>query len=378
LPQRALSYDFFMGSSAYHLTSLSFYRECVEAALARDIADTPTADVAFADIHIASSCLQKALRRGDFDFALSAARLLLRADPERLWRRLCVCVFEDFGLSDLSVTARVVAVAGNRGFRLVQGEERVLSHLLGLLCTTPKDRRLDDLYGLGAAVLADNGRLKGIKGAAPNIAPLVHEASRLMAGCERAVPRRAFRAVSNEASVRALARMAADGLVDAGLFELCAKGVRLSRCLLPVLLPLAIAATEAMGGVGTPTPAPIAAVPLVGGVPAYVLDGFTRLGRTALARLFVQEQSLQILLVDVPAAKRLDVLHHLLFVAEGSQCSPLISDVLSETLRSEAIACAGGLTREGVVTGVALIGQLAPALHDLRKRIISRQEEDLS
>ena len=70
-------------------------------------------------------------------------------------------------------------------------------------------------------------------------------------------------------------------------------------------------------------------------------DGFTRVGRTVLASLLAQEQSLQTSLADVPAAKRLDVLRHLLFVAEGSLCSPLISDVLSEALRSEAIACAG-------------------------------------
>ena len=367
-----------MCSSAYHLASLSFYRESVEAALERDVADTPAADFAFVDIHVASSCLQKALRRGELGFAHSAARLLLRDDPERLWRRLCVCAFEDFGLGDLSVTARVVAVAGNRGFRLVQGEERVLGHLIQLLCSIPKDRRLDDLYGLGATVLADSGRLKLIEGASPDLAPLVHQASRLIASCERPVPRRSFRAVSSEASVRALARMAADGLVDAGLFELCAKGVRLSRCLLPLLAPPAIAATEAMGGLGPAIQVPLPAVPLIGGVPAYALDGFTRVGRTVLARLFVQEQRLQDLLADVPATKRLDVLHHLLFVAEGSLCSPLISDGLSDALKSEAMACAGGLTREAVMAGVALIGQLSPALHRLRERIISRQEEDLS
>ena len=36
------------------------------------------------------------------------------------------------------------------------------------------------------------------------------------------------------------------------------------------------------------------------------------------------------------------------------------------------------LTREGVVAGVALIGQLLPTLHRLREHAMSRQEEDLS
>ena len=366
-----------MRSSAYHLHSLGYYRDCVAAELERDGAATPNAECRFVDIHIASSCLQKALRRGEFAVALSAARLLLRRDPERLWRRLCVCAFEDFGLCDLAVTARVVAVAGNRGFRLVQGEERVLCHLLHLLCAMPKDRRLDDLYALGAAVLSDSARLKEIAGAQPRIAPLVHQASRMIVSCERPVPRRAFRAVSSEACMRALARMAAGGLVDAGLFELCAKGVRLSRCLLPLLLPLALAETEAMGGLGTPIPMPLPAVPRLGGVPAYAVDGFTRVGRTVLTRLLAQEQSLQDLLADVSAAQRLDALHHLLFVAEGCLCTPLISDTLAEALKSEATACAGGLRREAVKAGVALIGQLSPALHALRQHIISHHEEDL-
>ena len=36
----------------------------------------------FSDVHIASSCLQKALRRGELSFAFAAAQFLLRRDPE--------------------------------------------------------------------------------------------------------------------------------------------------------------------------------------------------------------------------------------------------------------------------------------------------------
>ena len=60
----------------------------------------------FPDVHIASSCLQKALRRGELSLRWRRRASLLRHDPERLWRRLCVCAFEEFGLVDLGVTAR--------------------------------------------------------------------------------------------------------------------------------------------------------------------------------------------------------------------------------------------------------------------------------
>ena len=95
-----------MCSSSYHLGSLGFYRDCVAGELADE--DKPfepnfsdAADCVFPDVHIASACLQKALRRGDARFALAAGEMLRISDPERLWRRLCVCAFEDFGLVDL-------------------------------------------------------------------------------------------------------------------------------------------------------------------------------------------------------------------------------------------------------------------------------------
>ncbi len=374
-----------MCSSAYHLASLQFYRDRVAAELAEAKPDTDQDQVDrfsanFPDVHIASSCLQKALRRGEFQFAFAAGRFLLRSDPERLWRRLCVCAFEEFGLVDLGVTARVVAVAASKAFRLVQGEERVLGYLLALLCDLPKDRRLDDLYGLGAAMVGDHSRLRALEQGplASVVAPLVHEASRLIAVCEQAVPRRSFRVVSNEACERALARMAAEGLVDEGLIELCLKGVRLSRCLLPVLLPLAIRATEACGGLGEAIPEPLPSVPLISGVPAYAFDGFTRTGRACLVQLGVEEPRLKQLLQTVPAAKRLDYLRHLLFVVEGSRASPLIRDDLADRLRSEAVA--DGMTQDAVMSAVDLITDLLPTLHRLRGELApaSTSEEQAS
>ena len=238
------------------------------------------------------------------------------------------------------MTARVVAAAASKAFRLVQGEERVLRYLLDVLCDLPKDRRLDDLYGVGAAVVVDHSRLRSLEQGplASAIAPLVHESSRLIAACEQAVPRRSFRVVSNEACERALARMAGEGLVEEGLFELCAKGVRLSRCLLPVLLPLAIAATDECGGLGEARAETLAPVPLISGVPASAFDGFTRTGRACLARLGSEEPKLKLLLQTVPAAKRLGYLRHLLFVVEGGCASPLIRDELADRLRPEAVA----------------------------------------
>jgi hypothetical protein len=42
---------------------------------------------------VAMSAMQKAIRRGREDLALSAAATLLRDAPEKLWRRLCQSKF---------------------------------------------------------------------------------------------------------------------------------------------------------------------------------------------------------------------------------------------------------------------------------------------
>src|ERR1700690_1619158 len=152
-----------MCSSTYHLASLGFYRERMAKELGERTALEPLAVPLFPDVHLTSSCLQKALRRGDVSVAVTAARLLLHLEPERLWRRLCVCAFEVFGLVDLSLTARVVAVAQSRAFRALHGEERVLVHLVERLCALPKDRRLDDLYAIGLAVLLAPEQLRGLE-----------------------------------------------------------------------------------------------------------------------------------------------------------------------------------------------------------------------
>jgi hypothetical protein len=363
-----------MCSSSYHVASLGFYRDCVAKALGERNSDAfePLALPLFPDVHVISSCLQKSLRRGDVGVALTAARLLLRLEPERLWRRLCVCAFEEFGLVDLSMTARVVAVSQSRAFRALQGEERVLVHLIERLCASPKDRRLDDLYALGSVVQTQPEQLRSLEEGplAAVVAPLVHQTARLIGSCERAVPRRSFRAIAVQGCETALRTMLRDGLVDEGLAALCLAGVRQSRCLLPMLLPLAIEATESCGGLGEAVAVALPAVPSFGGMPAYAFDGFTRLGREVLVKLGKSEPRLMALTSQLPAAARLDVLHHLLFFAEGGLCSPLVRDELALELNRHALAFGTRLPSGEAEAALALMRELLPSVHALRQAVV--------
>lgn len=388
-----------MCSSFYHLAPLGYYRAIVKEEIAGANSDTAfrcNGAAQFGDVHIASGCLQKALRRGEGDVAFAAGCYLLRHDEARLWRRLVVCVFEDFGLCDLSVTARVVAVAGSRSLRLVLGQERVLGWLIAKLCALPKDRRLDDLYALGAGLYArraadvnnigPGGIAGGVTGGVTDGVPggitggLIQRTARLIAHCERPVPRRAFRSLSVEACERALTQMAQEELCDSGLFELCLAGARLSRCLLPVLLSLAIEATEENSGLGDAVAQVLPAAPLLRGVPAYAFDGFTRVGRAILADLAKREALLQPVLSGLAASARIDVLHHLLFFAEGARCNVLRSDTLSQALHIDAVALGARLPQPDADAAVCLMQSLLPRIHALRgaSPLSQHQQEDLS
>ena len=367
--------------SSSRFASLITYREFVAAEIGEGESGIDPAPCIFPDVYLSSSCLQKALRRGEGAFALAAGRHLLRFDEDRLWRRLCVCVFEDFGLVNLEMTARVVAVCQSKSFRLVQGQGQVLSYVIGLLCALPKDRRLDDLYALGVGSFADRSRQKllesGEQGAV--LAPLVHEAARLIALCERPIPRRSYRTLSISGCDHALAQMARQEGADQALLEICRVGMRVSKCLLPLLLPLALSATKASAETGIVMHHRLPVMPQVNGIPAYAFDGFTRAGRAILVRLAAHEPRLANLLNGLPSAARLDVLHHLLFFAEGARVDRLLSDPLSRGLNIYAVALGARLPQPEADQAVELMERCLPVIHALRGVLpLPNPPEDLS
>jgi replication-associated recombination protein RarA len=88
---------------------------------------------------VAMSLLQKAIRRGQLDFALRAAASLLRDAPDRLWRRLGCIASEDIGLGDLkAVGMTTAALAGNR-LRMELGATGWLPTASSVNCAAPQN-----------------------------------------------------------------------------------------------------------------------------------------------------------------------------------------------------------------------------------------------
>jgi replication-associated recombination protein RarA len=77
---------------------LHFMRHDLQGAVARQ-GKPPTPQPMAASPWVAMSAMQKAIRRGREDLALSAAATLLRDAPDKLWRRVGCVAFEDVGLA---------------------------------------------------------------------------------------------------------------------------------------------------------------------------------------------------------------------------------------------------------------------------------------
>ena len=95
---------------------------------------------------LAMSVLQKAIRRGREDLALSAAATLLRDAPDKLWRRIGCIAYEDVGVASLEAVGLATATlagkqASRRAWRRMGGCRCVIAEL----SRAPKCRAADDL-----------------------------------------------------------------------------------------------------------------------------------------------------------------------------------------------------------------------------------------
>ena len=99
------------------------------------------------DRWLASSLLQKAIRRDEPDLAWLAASHLLENYPAYFWRRLPVIAMEDIGVGDLDVTMMAILAGSNTRLRVeLGGCLLTATALIELMCAATKDRSTDDLF----------------------------------------------------------------------------------------------------------------------------------------------------------------------------------------------------------------------------------------
>lgn len=313
------------------------------------------------DWYLLSSAFQKSLRRADYRCALRAGFCLLAKNKSAFWRRLVTIAFEDFGLSNLSLTAEVVFAAANASWRQrMGGDAHIAAFLMARLVQTPCDRRLDDLYMFAVAAQEGQSAKTLLDTLAVNIRSLVDRASHIAQTCERPVPRHSFRAVIAKECDAVLF-----GESCAELAGLCVKGRKLSQCLLPVLLPDALNVTTAHGG---ETSIEFEALPYetLHGILPVAVDGYTALGRELLNQLIRQDTSLMAILRQAERHSPLKVAAALLFTVEGGLLRQRMVDPVGEELRAAAMGCWSYLTPTLLPEALQRMRELLPKLNALR------------
>ncbi len=115
---------------------------------ASEAAEQPVQNVPLIEVdrHLAASLLQKAIRRSRTELALQAAKRLLDLEPSRFWRRLCVTLFEDVGIYDAPLILSVLASAPSKCHKAANWQ--TIQYLVQRLCHAPKSQVANHLIHL--------------------------------------------------------------------------------------------------------------------------------------------------------------------------------------------------------------------------------------
>lgn len=239
---------------------------------------------------VAMALLQKAVRRGRKQCALRAAATLLCRSPERLWRRIACVAVEDIGLGDLDTVALVTAaLAGKRVRASLGGEWQVASFLICRMARAAKCRSADDLllaaenhfaFAQARSELASRST-DDLIGITTGSHPLPIRALALWYGVgtnrrpsPQLQPRR-----GDPAAVF-------DRLRDAGIseavMEIAREGFRKTSEVLPPFVALLHPLWQAQADLTTEDDA-LPPETMIGDLPGWALDIYTREGRAALA-----------------------------------------------------------------------------------------------
>jgi hypothetical protein len=296
---------------------------------------------------VAMSAMQKAIRRGREDVALSAAATLLRDAPDKLWRRIGCIAYEDVGLAALdAVGIATVSLGGKQARATVGGEWAVASFLVSEFCRAPKCRAADDLLmacELHPAYTEARMALSHL-----TASDLISVATEQGAVHERALA--LWYALGTDRDRSSLAprrgdpRVVFEQLCEAGwpptIVEVAREGFRRTRT---VLCPLvALLACEPRRGAQIQNDH-LPTEEIIGGVPGWALDVYTREGRAAFARLLETDApAARWVKRNVRQARRVSFLGHIVFRVEGGLVANRMRWPLAEELCHQVdVECSG-------------------------------------
>lgn len=324
---------------------------------------------------VAMSLLQKAVRRGRSDLALRAAATLLRDAPDRLWRRLGVIAFEDVGLGSLPTLGLTVAALKGKRFRLaVGGDWPVASLIVTELCAARKSRAADELL-MAIETLPHLGQQRR------DFAAMTNARLRLLALTTTDLHHRALALTyilgtdkpgHPLPAHRGEQALAVDLLDELGVapttLAICREGVKKTGEALPLLV--ALLALE-NGLRADPTDDPMPPEVLIGDLPTWALDQFTREGKDALTRLLATNSGVASMAAAlVPKSERLRFVGRLLFRVEGSLLSNRVGGDLSDRLHAQQTFETLGVDPRHAPQALDLMREDLPLLNCIRAAVV--------
>lgn len=326
----------------------------------------------------AMSLLQKAIRRGQDDWALRAASTLLTISPERLWRRLGVIAFEDIGIGDFDAIS--LTISGLKGKTLraeIGGEWAVAAHLVSRMCRSVKCRAADDLtFVTEMHPTFEQVRLNLTFQPIPM---LLDTACSDRSMIERAVALWYAIGTSRCPSPALRERKGdpwpiMDALCERGypdtVVEVCREGLRKTNCILAPFVMLLWQEHQKADSHIVPDDVPVESI--VGTVPGWCLDMHVREGKAALARLIdTQSETARWLSDTLPGNKRRKVLEIALFRVESQIVDRRVRWPLGDELRRMADLEAIGLEPDRMQELLDLLRTELPLLDDLRRQVIN-------
>lgn len=330
---------------------------------------------------IAQSLLQKSIRRGEVAFALQAAASLLRDDPDKLWKRLAVAIFEDIGLGSLDLITPVLIATSGKGVRKSFGGDWVVaSAIVERMAAARKCRAADDLLMTVISHPAyESDRLgltyrthRELMEIVASDGDLITRAIALfyLTGTDRCpVPSMRIRKGSNP---YALEMMEQKGF-PFSVVETVRRGISRMREPLPIFVALLSRDVPRRQDGFQPTDKhdDIPPTTMIGEVPGWCLDWYTRPGRSSL-RAFLKHDTPtgRWLKANVAPRDRAEVLGGLVFRVEGGLLRRRLQWPTGQYLRKVMETEAVGFGITDASEALDLLRNDLPLLNDERRHVL--------
>lgn len=325
---------------------------------------------------VASSVLQKAIRRNQPHVAVQAGRFLLEVKRDTLLRRLNAIAAEDIGLADIQTVAITAAcLKSARVRRDLGGEAVVTDYLIRRMCAARKSRSADDL-------LMTVERLPELASDRIRFAKMSDLRLRqIILGC----PKLELKALAlwylfgtkRCASDHLLFRkgnpdMAWDTLAELGIaptmLQICRENfTKTVTMLAPYMSLLSLQNNVVSDRVHSDT-TPVETV--IKGVPSWGYDMYTRSGRAALNRLLHVNAGLASWAACyLPRHGRVQILGELLFRVEGQCLYQRADGSLGAEMQGRWEQRCVGVSTEVVNYGMTALRSGLPDLNAIRAEI---------